>query len=338
MNDVAGSTRRGLLGLIGAALLAPASARALGAVGTARRGGAARSATGATLAGAAFGTTWRIDGASADALESLRPGIDELFGGIDRQMSPWRHDSALSRFNAGSAGWHAADDELVHVTRCAVALAARSGGAFDPTVGPLVARWGFGPIEGGEPDWRALSVDTGRIAKARADLTLDLCGIAKGRALDRAVELAAAAGLDDLLFDLGGELRALGHHPAGREWRVAVRHPERGRAVPAALRLPPGRGVATSGPETQGYALAGRTYGHIIDPAARAPVDTGLRSVTVVAEDAMTADGWATALFAAGEGAGLALCEEHDIAALFLVGEGRGLRRLATGPIEGLLL
>ena len=109
------------------------------------------------------------------------------------------------------------------------------------------------------------------------------------------------------------------------------------RDAPALLRLSPGQVVATSSLETQGYALAGRTYGHIIDPATLVPADTGLRSVTVVADDAMSADGWATALFAASESAGLALSEKHGIAALFLVGDGRGLRPLAMAPLQAML-
>ena len=317
-------TRRKLLGLMGAALAWP---------------GPGRADSLETLSGDAFGTTWRIVGQPDEGFESIRRDVEALFDGIDRQMSPWRPDSVVSRFNADPAGAYAADDELIHVTRSALSLAERSGGAFDPTVGPLVARWGFGPIEGDpEPDWRALSAGDGRIAKTRDDVTLDLCGIAKGRALDRAVGLAAAAGLDDLLFDLGGELSAVGRHPSGRSWRVAVEARMPAGDPPATLILPAGRSVATSGLRNQSYALAGHTYGHIIDPLTRSPVETGLNSVTVVADDAMTADGWATALFAAGGAAGPELAAERGITALFLVGNGSELRRIRTGGMEDLLL
>lgn len=317
-------TRRAFLGMSGAALLWPHDGHADAIE---------------RISGTAFGTTWSIVGRSGGGLARIRPDIEALFDGIDRQLSPWRADSALSRFNAGGAGRRAADDEMIRVTASALALAERTDGAFDPTVGPLVARWGFGPIEaGGAPDWRGLSVDAGGIAKARDDLTLDLCGIAKGRALDRAAGIASEAGFEDLLLDLGGELGAIGRHPSGRTWRVAVQHPTQDGVPPAALRLPAGMSVATSGSRSQSYALDGRAYGHIIDPAALAPADGALASVTVLAADAMTADGWATALFAAGDVAGPALAREHDISALFLVGNGDGLRRLATGAIEGALL
>jgi thiamine biosynthesis lipoprotein len=217
-------------------------------------------------------------------------------------------------------------------------IAEASAGAFDPTVGPLVARWGFGPITaGGAPDWRALWANRDGLGKARTDLTLDLCGIAKGWALDRAVETARLAGIDALLFDLGGEFAAIGRHPDGRDWRVAVEAPMRGQPAQAVLRLPPGMAVATSGTAAQSYALNGRRYSHIVGPGRDIPATAGHRSVTVVAADAMTADGWATALCAAGPEAGPALAERQGIAALFLTGDV-GARAIPTGAIADFFL
>lgn len=309
-------SRRGFLGLLGAALTCPALLRA---------------ASPETVSGFAFGTTWRIVGPPGAHLERLRPGLEALFAGIDAELSPWRSDSAASRFNASATGVDASD-EMIHVTRTALRLAADSSGAFDPTVGPLVARWGFGPIEGHEiPDWRGVQVAPGRIIKAGPGLTLDLCGIAKGRALDRAAELARRSGFDNLLLDLGGELGGLGRHPSGRAWQVAVEHPLSGQAPAAVLHMPEGMAVATSGLRDQSYTLGSRIWGHIIDPASRSPASGHLRSVTVLAADAMMADGWATALFAAGDVAGPALARTRDITALFLFDEGSVVRHVTTG-------
>ncbi|WP_430449069.1 FAD:protein FMN transferase [Rhodophyticola sp.] len=317
-------SRRMALGLIGATLVLP---RAAGAGGL------------DTISGTAFGTHWRIAAPAGSGIARLAPGIDTLFAEVDRQFSPWRSDSAISRFNAGSAGLHAAEPALIEVTAAALDIAGRSAGAFDPTVGPLVARWGFGPIDrGGAPDWRGLSAGPAGLAKARAGLTLDLCGIAKGWALDRAADLARAAGFEDLLLDLGGEFIALGRHPDGRDWRLAVEAPLISGPPPAALRLPDGAAAATSGMRAQSYSLNGRLYSHIIDPGTRSPAAGGLRSVTVVARDALTADGWATALCAAGEGAGPALAERHDIAALFLIEDQGAVREIRTGPIAEVIL
>ncbi|GGL81583.1 FAD:protein FMN transferase [Wenxinia marina] len=313
-----------LLGLAGGILSAPAIARAA----------AVRAVGGQT-----FGTTWSLTAAEGAALDDLGAGIEALFRRFDRALSPWRPDSEISRWNAAPAGWRAADGEFARVARAALDLARDSAGCFDPTVGPLVARWGWGPIEGsGEPNWRGVIVGGGGIGKARDGLTLDLCGIAKGRALDLAAGLVREAGLRDALLDLGGELVALGRHPSGREWRVAVEAPAPGAPAPAALRLPPGAAVATSGLRHQSYALGGRTWGHIIDPASAAPASGALRSVTVLGESAMLADGWATALFAAGDSAGPALARERGLSALFVSGPAAPFRLDATGGMEDHLL
>lgn len=318
------TTRRRALGLIAAPFLLPRTSLAGGVE---------------TVSGSAFGTGWRIAAPAGSGVNRLAPRIEALFAGIDRLFSPWRPDSAISRFNAGSSGTRLSDPAITRVTAAALDIARRSQGAFDPTVGPLVARWGFGPIaEGSAPDWRALSWDAQGVRKARADLTLDLCGIAKGWALDRAAALARDEGIDDALLDLGGEFLALGRHPDGRDWQIAVEAPMPEQPVPAALRLPAGQAVATSGTRAQSYALGGRLYSHIIDPHTKAPTSGRLRSVTVVAPDAMTADGWATALFAAGDDAGPALARAQDIAALFLIEDGSALRKVRTGAIEDLIL
>lgn len=285
------------------------------------------------LTGAAFGTGWQVTLPSGADAEGLRTPLEALLAGIDRQMSPWRADSDITRFNHAGAGDHPAPQETARVAAAALVIAAESGGRFDPSVGPLVARWGFGPIEGDErPDWRGLSAGDGHLGKTRAGLTFDLCGIAKGHALDRMAALLRDRGHGDFLIDLGGELAAGGQHPEGRGWRVAVEDPRPGAAGLAALLQPEGMAVATSGPRAQGYELDGRVWGHIIDPVSGAPVEDGAASVTVLARTALAADGWATALAAAG-GQGPALAAERGIAALFLLREGAGLRQVMTGDL-----
>ena len=195
-----------------------------------------------------------------------------------------------------------------------------------------MARWGFGPIRGAEgADWRALSLADDTIAKPTDGLTLDLCGIAKGRALDRIAAMLASRGEADFVVDLGGELSARGRHPSGRTWRVAVEDPRPGlEGVVEIVRLD-GEAIATSGARAQSYTLGARRYSHIVDPRAGAPADNALASVSVIAADATTADGWATALAAAGPVAGPELARRAGLDALFLAAEGAGLTRTMTG-------
>lgn len=313
-------SRRAALAVLGAAFLRPAAARAEGL---------------STQSGRAFGTMWRLT-SSADAEVGWLSGrIGRLFSDIDITFSPWRQDGLIARFNGLRTGGVIEHADLAHVTGAALGIARASEGAFDPTVGPLVARMGFGPIRsGGAPDWRGLVRDGDTVGKSRPDLTLDLCGIAKGWALDRAAALIEDAGTSSFLLELGGEFVARGRHPSGRDWRLAVETPGTLLGAAPTLRLPAGTAAATSGHWAQSYRLNGRVYSHIVSIGGIGLVTDALRSVTVLAADAMTADGWATALCAAGAEAGPDIAGARGIAAVFLIEEDGRLRQIETGPIR----
>lgn len=317
--------RRHFLAMTGAALALPGIAR--GGTGAVER-----------LQGRAFATTWSITAPANPGLERLRPSIEGLLARIDRQMSPWRRDSEITAVNRGPAGRHDVSEETAQVCRAALGIAEASGGHFDPTVGPLVARWGFGPIEGdASGDWRDLRMAGSAIEKGTGAASVDLCGIAKGWALDAMAELVAKAGLKDALLDMGGEMRGLGTHPSGRPWRVAVENPQRPGGAIAALEIGT-LAVATSALTWQSYMAGGRVHGHIVDPLNRQPASGALRSVSVLHETATEADAWATALFAAGAGDGPALARQRAISALFLVETDGRLMPWSTGAAGEFLL
>lgn len=281
------------------------------------------------IKGRAFGTAWRVTAHAGRGLEALRSEIERVLDEVDRQMSPWRADSEIAGYNAAGTSAIWVSDDTVTVVQAALDLARASGGAFDPTVGPLVGRWGFGPITDGARGWQSVATGKGLLAKGRPRLTLDLCGIAKGWALDRVAGLLRAAGHADALIDIGGELAGFGRHPSGRAWQVAVEDPLAGGA--AGVLALTDRAVATSGLAAQSYGVSGPDRSHIIDPATGAPVRGALRSVSVIAMTAMEADGWATALFAAGAVKGPALAERHGIGALFLSDAAGRLEARSTG-------
>ena len=311
-------TRRAFLTASCAALAAPALASGAPAV--------------ETITGTAFATGWRISLPSGAGAAGLVAPVQALLDRVDRQMSPYRADSDLTRFNRAGAGACTAPADLVHVARAARDLAAASAGHFDPTVGPLVARWGFGPIAGDGPaDWRALELTPEALVKPDARLTLDLCGIAKGYALDGLAALVRAAGHADFFVDLGGEVIAAGRHPEGRAWQIGIEDPRPEVAGIADVLALDGTAVATSGDRENGYTLGDRRYSHIIDPETGAPVAGAIASVSVLAPAAMEADGWATALMAAGPEAGPALARAQALPALFLLRDGSGLARVITG-------
>ena len=281
------------------------------------------------IEGRAFGTGWSVTLPDAAPVAGLREAIDTLLAGIDRQMSPWRADSDITALNLAPAGPRDVPDETAQVLAAALDVARASGGYFDPTVGPLVARWGFGPIHDGDarPNWRHLKVDGAAVVKTTPGTTADLCGIAKGHALDRIGALLAGRGFGDWLADLGGELAASGRHPSDRVWRVAVESPA-GPGAAEVLALRGGLSVATSGSRVNGYDLGGRRVGHVIDPTSGEPAAGGLAQVSVIAPRARDADAWATAILAAGAAQGAALARDRGLTALMLTDDGS---RITTG-------
>ena len=311
-------TRRHMIALTGAALWA----------GPAR----AQIPATQTIEGRAFASHWRITARAS--LERHRTAIDAILGGVDREMSPWRDDSDITRFNR-SARETAVPLACAKVARAALEIARSSGGWFDPTVGPLVAQWGFGQITGtGAGHWQGLAAGESSLRKDSPGLTMDLCGIAKGYALDRIAAHLLDNGAQDFLIDLGGEVRAQGLHPSGRPWQVAGEAPrENSNGTAGGLRLPSGLSVATSGLRAQSYALGGQLYGHIIDPYHARPAQSRLASVSVMDASAMQADGWATALMSAGD-AGPDLARAHGLVALFLVRTDAGLTTQTTGGFD----
>lgn len=317
-------TRRGFLTLSGAGLIAATTP----ALGTESR----------TLGGSAFGSYWRLTlpgGTDADAAAARIGAVVETIDGL---FSPYRGDSAISRFNAAAdTDWQAVPPAARPLVAEALDIAARSEGAFDPTVGPIVARYGFGPLHDAEPG-RHTQLALGRdgLRKDTPGLSFDPCGIAKGHALDLAAAELDALGVADYLLDFGGELFARGAHPGGRGWQVAVENPLSG-GLEHVLALD-GRAVATSGLAAQGYTVGGRTVGHIIDPAAGAPVLGQTVSVSVLAQSGMCADGWATALMALPHEAAIALAESRALDALFLLRDGDRLKTVTTGRASGHLL
>lgn len=294
-------TRRAMLA--GAAAL-PAAALPLPALGS-----------GLTeAAGTAFGTYWRAlvpgrrEAREAEALAAdLLPTLDAVF-------SPWRADAELARFNSSVDPVIELSRELGALAARALEIARETRGAFDPTVGPEVARRGFGPIRhGAGPDWRGLSVSGSTIRRKRAGLTLDLCGIAKGHAVDRLLQALAARGISDMLVDMGGELRALGRHPSGREWRAAVAMPFAPEGTAAAVVAPGGLALATSGLAEQSYPSGETLTGHIIGAAE-------VLSASVLGPDAATADALATALAAMPAITARRFAESMGLATLLITG------------------
>jgi thiamine biosynthesis lipoprotein len=294
---------------------------------------AARAAEVRVHTGPAFGSAWRLVLPDTSEAARARARLEAVVARIDALMSPYRTDSELARFNAtGSA---VVSRETGFVTRASLELAGDSDGAFDPTMAPLGRRYGFGPIaiSPARPAgrYRDVRIAGDVLGTASPGLSLDLCGIAKGYALDEIVR--ALEGLD-FLVELGGEVAARGRHPSGRPWRVGVERP--GTTTLQRIIEADGRALATSGDGAQGYAVGRRRYAHVLDPRTRTPVDSGVASVSVLAATGLIADGLATAAMVLGPEDARRLLETRDASALFLMRRPGGLEELdVNGFIAG---
>ena len=296
----------------------------------------ARAAGTTVLSGPAFGTSWTLVAPSPLDETVVRPAIEEIVSSVDAAMSPFRANSELSRFNRSpSTDWLPLSAPTLAVAEEALRIATSTGGAFNPTLGPLVGRYGFGPIkEGATGRADEISVTEGAVRKARSGLTLDFNGIAKGYALDRIAASCVALGVNDFLLELGGEVFADGRHPTGRRWQIGVERPSPEGSFQRVVAAE-GAALATSGSAVNAYAWRGHRYAHIIDPATGRPAAWPLASVTVVATTGMTADALATALYAMGPERGPDFASGASIEALFVMDDGR---EVATAGFEKRIL
>lgn len=288
------------------------------------------------IEGPAFGAGWRVRVAAGADAEAIIAAVMTVVEQVKATMSPFRAESEISRFNrTETRDWVVLSPDVCATLAEAKRVSALTHGAFDPTMGGIAGRYGFGPIAG-QPEgaFADLALDATGARKGHPRQTFDLCGIAKGYALDLIVSEFSTMGLKDVFVELGGEVMAIGRHPDGQPWRAGIESP-----IPVTTSLlrrmvVTGEALATSGNRINSYVYHGHRYSHIIDPSRRLPVVGPLASVSVFAPRAMTADALATALFAMGAEKGVAFADRHQLPALFVTRDGAGLREIATGDFS----
>ena len=304
------------------------------------------------LHGPTMGTRWSVtcDAAPDTDVQALQTALAAAVQRVDVQMSPWLPGSDLNRLNHAPVGaWVTLPAEIMEVLVCALDVCRLSAGAFDPAAGALVDAWGFGAVRDAPdaeairtatsaapvariPTYEALELDSGMLrARKHAPVHLDLCGIAKGYAVDRMADVLRQNGVPHALVALDGELRAVGGQADGQPWAVAVESPETGRrAVHSVVELQD-LAVATSGDYRHYLQVGDARLAHTMDTRRGAPVRNEVASVTVLARQCMHADAWATALLVAGPGEGLALAQRMGLEVLWMLRRGNGLVTLGLG-------
>lgn len=299
------------------------------------------------IAGQTMGTQYHVTVIGAADADALKTSLDTRLVQINKIMSTYDPESELMQVNAAPVSQALpVSGELAEVVALSLQIHQQTAGGFDVTVGPLVNRWGFGPVEAqGKPsdaeiaalletvgsDALALQrTDAGWLLSKNRPVFIDLSAIAKGWAVDQLAELLLARGYSDFLVEIGGELRVAGTNPRSKPWAIAVERPSLAQGgVQEAIALS-NLSVATSGSYRNYQMYNGVQYSHTINPESGLPVTHNMVSITVLAETCAEADALATGFNVLGPTAALTMAEERNLAVFILVDDDGKIRELAS--------
>jgi thiamine biosynthesis lipoprotein len=265
-----------------------------------------------------------VPDSEAERIEEYAEAASNACREVEERLSLFRPDSDVSRINqAAGTGLVAVSSHTVAVLTTARHYAEASGGAFDPTVAPVVRMWGFNKGRAPErrPDADTISNTLGRVGYqhlvisndtaglARPGMSVDLGGIAKGYTVDLCYDRLVSLGATNFMVNLGGNIRVRGSPWRGQPWSIGVRNPFNTEEIVGAMVLSNGMAVATSGNYERFVTIGGKKYAHIMDPRTGYPLE-GLAGVTVVATNGLASDGLSTSLFVLEETASMAMREK----------------------------
>jgi len=287
------------------------------------------------ITGTVFGTAYSVQYTSYDDNLDLESQFDKLFYEINASMSTYQANSVISKINNNEPT--AIDAHFETVFNASKIIYKNTEGAFDPTIGVLVNAWDFGP-EGKIADLDSLKIDSlmhsvgfdrvnlleNGITKQDKETRLDFNAIAKGYGVDVIAEFLDRENIKNYLVEIGGEIRVRGINPtSGMAWRIGVENPnfDGSQSILKAISLS-NEAMATSGTYRK-FKIDedGNRYAHIIDTNTGYPSKTSLLSISVIAENCMIADAYATAFKAMGIEKVKIFLEQHPELKVFLIFE-----------------
>ena len=242
---------------------------------------------------------------SQEAVSQARARVEEL----EKLWSATDEHSEIYAINHGENPELSA--ETLDLLSFTLEMSAKTNGAFDATIYPVLSAWGFTTSEHRVPEeaelaellekvgYRKVSVDGNKISLEQG-MMLDFGGAAKGWASDECTRIMRENGIESALINLGGNVYALGKRIDGNLWRIGVADPQSESSESVGIIEVSDRAVVTSGNYQRCFTQNGKTYGHIIDPKTGFPADNDLLSVTIVAEEGRLCDVLSTALFVMG--------------------------------------
>ncbi|WP_424978205.1 FAD:protein FMN transferase [Leisingera sp. S232] len=289
------------------------------------------------LSGETMGTTYSVIALGNDLdPDVLKKTVEGTLAAVNAKMSNWDPASEVSTFSAArSTAPVRISPEFAHVLAAAGDVHDKSGGKFDVTLGPLIELWGFGPrkpqdpvptddaiavaLEGvGQSRLLVLDAAAGTLKKTAPETGINLSAIAKGYGVDAVATALHGFGVEHYMVEIGGDLVTKGENAKGEAWRIGIEKPDSAAQTVQLIVPVSNHGLATSGDYRNYFEFEGRRYSHILDPVAGRPVTHATTSVTVIAQNAMLADAWATAMLVLGRKDGLTLAEQHKLAVFFI--------------------
>ncbi|MGE0932452.1 FAD:protein FMN transferase [Peijinzhouia sedimentorum] len=282
--------------------------------------------------------------------KNLKVSTDSLLKAFNQSLSTYIPDSEISTFNQGTI-FPFETSHFYKVLSASKEVYEATNGAFDPTVGPLVNAWGFGPEGRKTPldeDIAAIKDKVGfdkiffdsiSVCKLHEGVYLDFSSIAKGYAVDLVAELLEANDIYNYLIDIGGELRAKGKNLENNTWRIAIEKPVQDNfsRESSAILVLEDKAIATSGDYRNYYEKDGKKIAHSINPKTGYPAEQNILSSTVVTENCMLADAYATAFMVLGYEASINVLKQHpEIQVFFIYADDSG--EIKTFTSEGLNL
>lgn len=305
------------------------------------------------ISGPTMGSTYSIKyvrQVGLPAAAEVQVEVEQILAEVDRQLSTYRSDSDIERFNQLPANrCQAMPPSVIELVRVGEQLSEQSDGSYDLTVEPLLNLWGFGPQAREEkvPDAKALAevrqrvghghlrIDGNQLCKDAA-VEVDFNSIAAGYAVDLIAARLEALGIHNYLAEATGELKAAGRKLDGSPWRIALEEPRDDRQVAERIVTIEGYGLSTSGDYRNYFVQGGQRFSHTLDARTGAPVAHALASVTVIHPSAMMADGLSTLLLILGPERGWDYAKKHDIAAFFVIRADTGFVTRTSQAFERL--
>ena len=286
-----------------------------------------------------MGTTYNVtvvDNPLRLSKENLKKRIEKALNEVNEKMSNWYDHSEISVVNDDTRGKPIdLSQELFDVINISTDIHKKSNGAFDITAAPLINLWGFGPNKSerkvpsvsevnaalelvGQTKLLKLIPGLNQLKKRNSQVSINLSAIAKGYGIDKVASTLKKQKIQNFLVEIGGDLITSGTNKNGNAWSIGIEAPKvESRIVQSVIKIQ-NQAMATSGDYKNFFEKNGIRYSHIIDPKTGYPIRHKTLSVTVVAETAALADGWATAMLVLGNNDGMIVANKLGIPVFFI--------------------